>query len=408
MKFQKENLLGHLLSIPCLILIFSFLVAAQAQTPPLDAYEQEFLKLINDYRATSGAPALKVSISLTNASRWKSNDMGVNNYFAHNDLNGRDPFQRMIAFGYNYNTWLGENIAAGFGDAASTFNQWKTSPGHDRNMLDPNFKVIGIGRVVVPGTRYINYWTTDFGGEIVASDLLGSTVVPPVVVATATTVNAANYQAPIAPECIAATFGSGMANGSYPAPSLPLPKTLGGTTLTVNGVAADLLYVSPSQINYLVPSTIAAGSATVEIKTGSNVVARGTINVANVAPALFTVTSDGKGIPAGYSTFDGVNLQVLFNSDLSSRVLSPSTTARPNYLVLFGTGFRKRTALSNVRVTVGGIISQLDYAGNQNGFAGLDQLNIVIPSTARGSGEVDLILTVDGVTANKVRVNIGN
>ena len=199
-----------------------------------------------------------------------------------------------------------------------------------------------------------------------------------------------------------------MASGSYAAPSLPLPKTLGGTSLTVNGVSADLLYVSPSQINYLVPSTIAAGNATVEIKTGSNVVARGTINVANVAPALFTVTSDGKGIPAGFSTFDGVNLQVLFNSDLSSRVLSPSTTARPNYLVLFGTGFRKRTALSNVRVTVGGIISQIDYAGTQNGFAGLDQLNIVIPSTARGSGEVDLILTVDGVTANKVRVNIGN
>ncbi len=405
MKFQKENLLRRLLSIPCALLIFSFLLIAHAQTPTLDANEQEFLKLINDYRTANGAPALKVSISLTNASRWKSNDMGSKNYFAHNDLDGRDPFQRMVAFGYNYNTWLGENIAAGYSDASSTFTQWKNSPGHDRNMLDPNFKVIGIGRAVYPGTRYINYWTTDFGGEIITSDLLDAAAPP---VAAATTVNAANYQAPIAPDCIAATFGSGMANGTYAPQSLPLPKILGTTSITVNGVAADLLYVSPSQINYLVPPATVLGNATVEIKIGSNVVARGTIAVTNVAPALFTITADGKGIPAGFSTFDGVNLQVLFNNDLSARVLSPGTAARPNYLVLFGTGFRKRTALSNVRVTIGGIISQIDYAGAQGSYAGLDQLNIVIPTTARGSGEVDLILTVDGAVANKVRVNIGN
>ncbi len=405
MKFIKENLLRRLLSIPCALLIFSFLLVAHAQTPTLDASEQEFIKLINDYRATNGVSALKVSISLTNASRWKSNDMGSKNYFAHNDLDGRDPFQRMVAFGYNYNTWLGENIAAGFGDAASTFIQWKNSPGHDRNMLDPNFKVIGIGRAIYPSSRYVTYWTTDFGGEIITSDLLDATAPP---VAVATTVNAANYQAPIAPDSIAATFGSAMANGTFSPPALPLPKILGNTSITVNGVAADLLYVSPNQINYLVPAATASGNATVEIKTGSNVVARGTVTVANVAPALFTITADGKGIPAGFSTFDGVNLQVLFNSDLTSRVLSPGTAARPNYLVLFGTGFRRRTALSNVRVTIGGIVSQIDYAAAQGSYAGLDQLNIVIPNTARGSGEVDLILTVDGATANKVRVNIGN
>jgi uncharacterized protein (TIGR03437 family) len=402
---KSQNLLGRFFSIPCAILIFSFLLVAHAQTPTLDANEQEFLKLINDYRTTNGVTALKVSISLTNASRWKSNDMGAKNYFGHNDLDGRDPFQRMIAFGYNYNTWLGENIAAGFSDASSTFTQWKNSPGHDRNMLDPNFKVVGIGRTVYPGTRYINYWTTDFGGEIIPTDLLEPTLTP---VTAATTVNAANYQAPIAPDSIAATFGSAMATGTYAALSLPLPKTLGTTSVTVNGTAAELLYVSPSQINYLVPSTTAAGNATVEIKTGANVVARGTILVANVAPALFTITSDGKGIPAGFSTFDGVTLQALFNSDLSARVLSPGTAARPNFLVLFGTGIRKRTALSNVRVTIGGIVSQVDYAGVQGSYAGLDQLNILIPNTARGSGLVDLILTVDGAVANKVRVNIGN
>ena len=78
------------------------------------------------------------------------------------------------------------------------------------------------------------------------------------------------------------------------------------------------------------------------------------------------------------------------------------------YSSVFGTGFRKRSAVSNVQVRINGIVSQVDYAGLQGGYVGLDQLNIVIPTGARGSGEVDLILTVDGKQANKVRVNIGN
>ena len=88
--------------------------------------------------------------------------------------------------------------------------------------------------------------------------------------------------------------------------------------------------------------------------------------------------------------------------------IDPGTAQRPNYLVLFGTGFRKRSSLSNVQVRIGGIICQVDYAGAQPQYIGLDQMNVVVPSSARGSGEVNLLVTVDGKPANMVRVNIGN
>ncbi|MBS1809296.1 MAG: hypothetical protein JST84_14120 [Acidobacteria bacterium] len=388
-----------LLVIPCIFLVY-FSSASLAQTPVLDVEEQAILKLINDYRTANGLGTLQASVAVTNASKWMSNDMATKNYFSHTDSTGRDPFVRMSAFGYNYNTWKGENIAAGYSDAVNTFNQWKNSPSHNETMLNPNFKVIGIGRVVNLGAYYRYYWTTDFGGFVDAV----ITPTPPIV----NTVSAASYSTNVAPDSLVSIFGAGLGSGIYNAISLPLPKSLGGTEVTVNGAAADLLYVSPAQINYVLPSNLSPGTAAIEVKTNGVVVGKGIATVASAAPGLFTITSDGNGIPAGYSTFDGITTKVLFNSDGTSRAVEAGTAQRPNYLVLFGTGFRKRTNLSNVQVRIGGIIAQVDYAGAQTNYVGLDQLNIVIPTSARGSGEVDLILTVDGKPANRVRVNIGN
>jgi uncharacterized protein YkwD len=59
----------------------------------------------------------------------------------------------MAAFGYNYNTWKGENLAAGVDSAQGAFDLWKNSPGHNANMLNANFKVVGIARPT-PGTLY--------------------------------------------------------------------------------------------------------------------------------------------------------------------------------------------------------------------------------------------------------------
>ena len=394
------------LLVSIFILLLALLTATLqtfAQTPTLDSEEQAFLKLINDYRAQNGAGPLNASIALTNASKWMSGDMAAKNYFSHTDSQGRDPFVRMAAFNYGYNSYRGENIAAGYSDAASTFNQWKNSPGHNENMLNPNYKVIGIGRVYGPGSTYRWYWTTDFGSYVDATLDSASGVTQNV-----TTVNAANYATTVSPDGIAVTFGSNLAPTPLSATVLPLPTMLANTAVTVNGVAAQLLYVSPTQINYVVPGGVSGGAATVNVKVAGGVVASGTVMVDSVSPSLFTVSANGQGVPAGLTTYDGVYFQAVANPDGTARPLSVGTDANPNYLVLFGTGLRRRSSLSNVQVTIGGAAAAVQYAGPQSSFVGLDQLNVKLPTALRGRGDVEVALVIDGRAANRVRVNIGN
>jgi len=143
-------------------------IASSTSSSPasaLDGEEQAFLGLINQYRAQNGLGGLSLDGQLNAASKWMSEDMGANNYFSHTDSLGRDPFTRMAAFGYNYNTWKGENLAAGSEGAQAAFDLWKNSSGHNANMLNGNFTVIGIGRAYTGGSSFGWYWTTDFGGQ---------------------------------------------------------------------------------------------------------------------------------------------------------------------------------------------------------------------------------------------------
>jgi len=142
--------------------------AAPRTTTPatsLDKEESAFCRSINSYRAQNGLAALRVSTSLMKAATWDTTDMAQKNYFSHTDSVGRDPFQRMTAFGYSFQTSEGENIAAGNASASATFSQWKASPGHNQNMLSPAYKVIGISRAYSGQATYGWYWTTDFGGS---------------------------------------------------------------------------------------------------------------------------------------------------------------------------------------------------------------------------------------------------
>ena len=158
------------IALSAVALSVSVLVLSAGRAPEtsaaatIDSEEQAFVGLINDYRAQNGKGALQINFSIQEAAEWMSNDMGVNNYFSHTDSLGQSPWTRMCNFGYCYQTSKGENIAAGYSSAQSVFNAWKNSPGHNSNMLNGNFKVMGIGRVVVPGSYYGTYWTNDFGG----------------------------------------------------------------------------------------------------------------------------------------------------------------------------------------------------------------------------------------------------
>lgn len=140
-------------------------VAGQASL--LSGEEQTLLDHINSYRIENGLIPLNVSPALTAAARWMSEDLGNNDYFSHTDFLGRSPFQRMAIFGYDceaYNTWCGENLAAGSSSGSETFDLWRNSPGHNANMLNPNYRVAGIAAVLNPDSTYGWYWTLDMGG----------------------------------------------------------------------------------------------------------------------------------------------------------------------------------------------------------------------------------------------------
>ena len=139
---------------------------ATGQTPLLSGEEQALLEYVNAYRIENGLNPLTVSPAVTQAARWMSQDMGAGDYFRHTDSLSRSPFDRMAASGYDcvaYNTWCGENLAAGVSTGSETFELWRNSSGHNANMLNPNYMVAGIAAVFNQDSTYGWYWTLDMG-----------------------------------------------------------------------------------------------------------------------------------------------------------------------------------------------------------------------------------------------------
>ena len=168
-------MLNHrILPASILLLTLGFTAPATAE-PSLDEVELEFLQRINAYREANGAPCLTPSPTMAMAAEFLSDEMGRVPFFSHQEppcddsggaCTGRNPFERIEAFGHDAWTAAGENIAAGRPDAEGVFEQWRNSPGHNANMLNSRFTSIGIARALVPDSPFRFYWTTDFSNYI--------------------------------------------------------------------------------------------------------------------------------------------------------------------------------------------------------------------------------------------------
>jgi uncharacterized protein (TIGR03437 family) len=212
-------------------------------------------------------------------------------------------------------------------------------------------------------------------------------------------VSAASYSTDaLAPEGIATLFSSRLATTTAAAVRTPLPTTLGGTTVRVNGLLAPLFYVSPLQINFQLPPALQSGEAVIEVLAGDNTLSRHTVMLGATAPGIFTANQQGTGAPAALATKDGVTMFGVGNPDGTPNALDAG-----DFLILFGSGWR-RAPSALVKLTIGGVEAPILYAGAQSEYVGLDQLNTQLPTGL--TGIVDVVLTVNGKTANVVKVRI--
>ena len=234
--------------------------------------------------------------------------------------------------------------------------------------------------------------------------------------------NAASYDAiPIASDGFTAAFGTDFSTATAQTTSLTFPATLAGAAVTItdsNGVkqTAPLFYVSPTQINFVAPKGLATGSGTVTITNSAGTSASFPTKIAQVSPSLFAADSSGKGAPAAVAlayTGGGAAPQVVPVYNCTGPPLACTTTpidlgppSTSVYVELFGTGIRGRTGLSGVSVTLGGAALQVTYAGAQGTYPGLDQVNVLLDRSLIGKGLIPLQLTVDGVLANPLNLNI--
>ncbi|WP_406006553.1 CAP domain-containing protein [Streptomyces sp. NBC_00637] len=127
-------------------------VSAEAQAAA------EVLKLVNEERAKVGCSAVSANSSLSELAAKFSDDMAARGFFDHTDPDGATPWDRAAKAGIA--DLGGENIARGQADAAAVMEAWMNSPGHKANILNCDFKTLGVGVHLGSGGPW---WTQDFG-----------------------------------------------------------------------------------------------------------------------------------------------------------------------------------------------------------------------------------------------------
>jgi uncharacterized protein (TIGR03437 family) len=264
------------------------------------------------------------------------------------------------------------------------------------------------------------FWTRNlrvstFGFRVVAE------ISPAIGTGTVAATSAANYLPQnLSADSLGSLFGNNLATEAKAATSFPLPTTLAGSSIFIKDVLGHehltkLLYASPTQINFQMPTNLPIGAAQIYAVLNGNIHASGTLNIMPISPGLFSADATGKGWAAavvqriksnGESVYEPV---AQFDPAQNRFVAIPIDLSHPQeevFLVLFGTGLRGRSSLANMRAKVGALDVEVLYAGAQPEYVGLDQVNLRLPNSVAGRGEVAITLDVDGLAANAVKIQI--
>ncbi len=151
---QKARILhtSSILKLSLFLMIFQvFLNFGEKSFPKVLGYAanispSEVIRLINIQRQANGLSQLNENTALDAAALAKGNDMLAKGYWAHFAPDGTSPWSFFLKFGYKYK-YAGENLARDFSNATDAVNAWMASQSHRENILNPNYRDIGIGVV---------------------------------------------------------------------------------------------------------------------------------------------------------------------------------------------------------------------------------------------------------------------
>jgi uncharacterized protein (TIGR03437 family) len=226
-------------------------------------------------------------------------------------------------------------------------------------------------------------------------------------------VNAASFAAPVAPGSLISIFGANLAGGLAQADSIPLATQLSNVSVTVNNIAAPLLFVSQGQINAQLPwntlSSGTSGSASVVVTNNGKVSTAQSVQVGPVSPGIFSQplangnfaiainAADGSlAIPAG--AIPGITSHPAKAGD-TLIILCTGLGATDNSAPNGGVPTKLATALQTPQVLVGGMSITPLFAGLTPQFVGVNQINVTLPTGVPTGNAVSLQLSVGGITS---------
>ncbi len=223
--------------------------------------------------------------------------------------------------------------------------------------------------------------------------------------------NGASFQegAPVAPGCYAQVFGdfAGFPTTTTDISSLPLPTTLEGVQVMVEGVAAPLYAVRPDLVAFIVPQATTLGQHTIQVILNGQVIGQGPVNVVGAFPGVFFgFGSDGTAIGGIRRTTDyayavdgtpasrGSAIAIALTGQGNNVDNPPADGEAP-------VGPESQTKVKP-RVFIAGVEANVIFSGLFPNFPGLWQVNAVIPDDAFIAGAVPLVVTFNNVPSNTV------
>ncbi len=204
---------------------------------------------------------------------------------------------------------------------------------------------------------------------------------------------------PVAPGSLLSIYGTGLASTTTIATTLPLATNAGGTTVTINGILAPILYASPTQLNVQVPYEIPVGTAQVAVQNGCGKSAPASIQVASAYPYIL---QSGTGDAVSFNQDNSVNSAS--NPAAGGSVLTVYVTGIGplDNPVATGAG-ASASPLSRptlpTSATIGGFKTDIYFIGLTPGTAGVAQADLIVP-TGLSPGTYSVVLTVNGVASN--------